>query len=159
MFSKIWTKKFMCSYSDNIEQLKEAIANAGGFYPFDTLEEYWAWWSRHIYYNRYVDEPKPMTVNLRCDSTFVEDEGWHRASEYYAQFLRRHENSKVLYLELGVGANTPGIIKYPFWRMTEQNEKATYACINLGEAMTPQEIANRSICIDGDIDKAILTLS
>ncbi|MDD3745700.1 MAG: Sir2 silent information regulator family NAD-dependent deacetylase [Anaerostipes sp.] len=289
MFSKIWTKKSMSSYSDNIERIKEYIENtdavvigagsglsasagftysgerfhklfgdfaekysipdmyAGGFYPFDTLEEYWAWWSRHIYYNRYIDAPKPiyqnlfklikdkdyfvlttnvdhqfqragfdkhrlfytqgdyglfqcsepchqktyeneavvtqmleqqkdmkiptslipycsicgkpMTVNLRCDNTFVEDEGWHRASEYYAQFLRRHENCKVLYLELGVGANTPGIIKYPFWKMTAQNDKAIYACINLGEAVAPQEIEKRSICIDGDIDKAILSLS
>ncbi|MGI6501566.1 MAG: SIR2 family NAD-dependent protein deacylase [Anaerostipes sp.] len=289
MFSKIWTKKSMSSYSDNIERIKESIENtdavvigagsglsasagftysgerfhklfgdfaekysipdmyAGGFYPFDTLEEYWAWWSRHIYYNRYIDAPKPiyqnlfklikdkdyfvlttnvdhqfqragfdkhrlfytqgdyglfqcsepchqktyeneavvtqmleqqkdmkiptslipycsicgkpMTVNLRCDNTFVEDEGWHRASEYYAQFLRRHENCKVLYLELGVGANTPGIIKYPFWKMTAQNDKAIYACINLGEAVAPQEIEKRSICIDGDIDKAILSLS
>lgn len=288
MFSRIWTKKSTSSYSDNIERLKRAIADAdavvigagsglsasagftysgerfhrlfgdfaekysipdmyaGGFYPFDTLEEYWAWWSRHIYYNRYMDAPKsvyqnlfklikdkdyfvlttnvdhqfqragfdkhrlfytqgdyglfqcskachqktydneaivvqmleqqkdmkiptsliphcpvcgkPMTVNLRCDSTFVEDEGWHRASEHYAQFLIRHENCKVLYLELGVGANTPGIIKYPFWRMTAQNEKATYACINLGETMTQQEIEKRSICIDGDIDEVILTL-
>ncbi|MDD3403342.1 MAG: Sir2 silent information regulator family NAD-dependent deacetylase [Hespellia sp.] len=282
MFSKIWTKKSMSSCSDNIERLKEAIANAdavvigagsglsasagftysgerfqklfgdfaekysitdmyaGGFYPFDTPQEYWAWWSRHIYYNRYIDAPKPvyqnlfkmikdkdyfvlttnvdhqfqragfdkkrlfytqgdyglfqcsepchpktydneevvkdmvkqqedmkistsliphcpvcgkpMTVNLRADSTFVEDEGWHIAAERYAQFLRRHENCKVLYLELGVGANTPGIIKYPFWRMTAQNDKAIYACINLGEAVAPQEIEKRSICIDGDID-------
>lgn len=289
MFSKIWTKKSMSSYSDNIEQLKEATANAdavvigagaglsasagftysgerfhklfgdfaekysipdmyaGGFYPFDTLEEYWAWWSRHIYYNRYIDAPKPvyqnlfklikdkdyfvlttnvdhqfqragfdkhrlfytqgdyglfqcsepchqktydnekvinnmvkqqedmkiqtsliphcpvcgkpMTVNLRADSTFVEDEGWHIAAERYAQFLRRHENCKVLYLELGVGANTPGIIKYPFWRMTAQNDKAIYACINLGEVVTLQEIEKRSICINEDIDKVIWGLS
>lgn len=212
---------------------------SGGFYPFDTLEEYWAWWSRHILVNRYeadigkpytdllklvkdtdyfvlttnvdhqfqlagfdkkrlfytqgdyglwqcsspchnktydneeavrqmVTEQKdmkipselvphcpicgaPMNVNLRCDDTFVEDEGWHKAAEHYNDFIHRHENLHILFLELGVGANTPVIIKYPFWRMTAGNPKAVYACINKGEAMCPREIRNQSICIDEDI--------
>lgn len=229
---------------------------SGGFYPFPDEETRWAWWARHIYYNRYIDAPKPvysellnlvkdkdyfvittnvdhqfqragfdkkrlfytqgdyglfqsanpaiqktydneewvmkameaqgfekdeqgiyhvptdkellmklpsdlipkcpedgseMTMNLRVDNSFVEDEGWHRASAAYSDFIRRHENLHVLYLELGVGTNTPVIIKYPFWQMTLSNENAVYACINYGEAFCPGEIANRSICIDGDI--------
>ncbi|MBR1572979.1 MAG: hypothetical protein IJ655_09565 [Lachnospiraceae bacterium] len=229
---------------------------SGGFYPFPSEEIRWAWWARHIYFNRYIDAPKPvyrdllkivdhkdyfvittnvdhqfqragfdkkrlfytqgdyglfqsvnpaiqktfdneewvmkameaqgfvrdnqgvfqvsidgkllmeipselipkcpddgsdMTMNLRADDSFVEDEGWHRASAVYSDFIRRHENLHVLYLELGVGANTPVIIKYPFWQMTLANEKAAYACLNYGESFCPEEIADRSICIDGDI--------
>ena len=82
----------------------------------------------------------PMSMNLRADDTFVEDEGWHRASERYSDFLRRHEETETVYLELGVGGNTPVIIKYPFWRMTYQNTKATYVCINYGEAYAPEDI-------------------
>ena len=92
-----------------------------------------------------------VTMNLRADASFVEDEGWHRASAAYSDFLRRHENLRVLYLELGVGANTPAIVKYLFWQMTLANEKAVYACINYGESFCPGEIEKRSICIDGDI--------
>ena len=212
---------------------------SGGFYPYDTLEEYWAWWSRQIMLNRYeagVGKPysdllelvkdkdyfvlttnvdhqfqlagfdkkrlfytqgdyglwqcsKPchqktydneeavrqmaaeqkdmkipaelipkcpvcgasMTMNLRCDMTFVQDDGWYVAADRYDDFIRRHQNQHILFLELGVGANTPGIIKYPFWRMTHQNPKAVYACVNYGEACAPGEIAERSICINGDI--------
>ena len=94
---------------------------------------------------------RPMTMNLRSDDTFVEDEGWHQAAGRYEEFLRRHEGMKLLFLELGVGGNTPGIIKYPFWRMTYQNPEAVYACVNYGEAFAPREIADRSICIDEDI--------
>ena len=212
---------------------------SGGFYPYDTPEEHWAYWSRYIYINRYMDAPKPvyslllermkdkdyfvittnvdhcfqkagfdkerlfytqgdyglfqcsgpcrqetfdneepvrqmwaqqrnmrvpsellptcphcgrpMTMNLRAGDRFVEDEGWHRAAERYSNFLRTRGNSRVLFLELGVGYNTPVIIKYPFWRMTAQNPRATYACINYGEADCPREIQARSIQIDGDI--------
>lgn len=212
---------------------------SGGFYPYDTLEEYWAWWSRHIFVNRYdagvgkpytdlltlikdkdyfvlttnVDHqfqlagfdkrrlfytqgdyglwqcskpchqktydnekfvrqmvaqqkdmkipteliPKcpvcgaPMTMNLRSDMTFVQDEGWYAASNRYDDFIRRHENLHILFLELGVGANTPVIIKYPFWQMTAKNPNATYACINYGEAFCPQEIEKQSVCINSDI--------
>lgn len=216
---------------------------SGGFYPFESLNEYWAWWSRHILVNRYnapvgkpysdllkavsdkdyfvlttnVDhrfqlagfdkkwlfytqgdyglwqcsEPccnetfdnenavrtmvkeqcnmkipdeliprcphcgKPMAMNLRCDNSFVQDEGWHAAAERYEEFIRRHRNLHILFLELGVGFNTPGIIKYPFMQMTAENPKAIYACINMNEAYVPDEIADRAICIDGDIGKVI----
>ena len=229
---------------------------SGGFYLFPKEEIRWAWWARHIYFNRYIDAPKPvygellklvsdkdyfvvttnvdhqfqragfdkkrlfytqgdyglfqsvnpnlqktydneewvmkamesqgfirdeqgafqvpadgkllmeipselipkcpddgsaMTMNLRADNSFVEDEGWHRASAAYSDFVRRYENLHVLYLELGVGANTPVIIKYPFWQMTLSNDNAIYACLNYGEAFCPGAIENRSICIDGDI--------
>ena len=216
---------------------------SGGFYPYDTLEEYWAWWSRHILINRYeagVGKPycdllkfvkdkdyfvlttnvdhqfqlagfdkkrlfytqgdyglwqcskpchqktydneqavrrmaaeqrdmkipteliprcpvcgAPMTMNLRVDTSFVEDDGWHAASERYSDFIHKHETAHVLFLELGVGLNTPGIIKYPFWQLTYQNLKATYVCINFGETSVPREIANRSICIDADIGEML----
>lgn len=216
---------------------------AGGFYPFGSLEESWAWWSRHIFYNRYVDPPKPvypilrerlegkdyfvlttnvdhqfqragfekkrlfytqgdyglwqcsrpchnktydneetvrrmvaeqrdlkvpselvpycpvcgapMIMNLRSDNTFVEDDGWHAAAHRYEQFLRRHRNVPVVYLELGVGMNTPGIIKYPFWRMVAENPKATYVCVNKGQSYAPREIAARSLCLDMDIGLAL----
>ncbi len=215
---------------------------SGGFYPYQTKEEFWAYWSRYIFVNRYTDAPKPvynelfelvkdkdyfvittnvdhcfqkagfdkkrlfytqgdyglfqcsvpchdktyeneeivrrmveeqkdmriptgllpkcpvcgepMTMNLRSDDKFVEDEGWHEAAARYENFLRTRKG-KVLFLELGVGYNTPVIIKYPFWQMTAQNPDATYACINYGEAFTIDEIAGRSICIDGDIGEAI----
>lgn len=216
---------------------------SGGFYPFDTLEEYWAWWSRHILVNRYeagigkpyadllalvkekyyfvlttnvdhqfqlagfekerlfytqgdyglwqcskachdktydnetavrqmVSEQKdmkvpselvpkcpvcgaPMTMNLRCDDSFVQDEGWYAAANRYEAFIRRHEKSHILFLELGVGANTPVIIKYPFWKMTAGNPNAVYACVNYGEAFCPHQIEGQSICIDGDIGKVL----
>lgn len=216
---------------------------SGGFYPYNSLEEYWAWWSRHIYVNRYdiaagkpytdllkivndtdyfvlttnvdhqfqlagfekkrlfytqgdyglwqcskachdktydneetvrqmVSEQKnlkipselipkcpicgaPMTMNLRCDNSFVQDEGWYAAASRYEDFIRRHKRLHILFLELGVGANTPVIIKYPFWNMTTANPKAVYACVNAGEAYVPKEIRDRSICINGDIGKIL----
>lgn len=219
---------------------------SGGFYPFETLEESWAWWSRHILINRYEKTPKPvyerllslvkdrdyfvlttnvdhqfqlagfdkkrlfytqgdyglwqcsgpccqetwdneetvrrmaaeqkdmripselvpycphcgrpLTMNLRSDGTFVQDAGWDAACARYEEFLHRHQGLSVLYLELGVGGNTPGIIKYPFWRMTYQNPRAVYACVNQGEAFAPKEIAERSVCIDGDIGEVLIAL-
>ena len=101
------------------------------------------------------DDGKLMTTNLRCDDSFVEDAGWHQAAEWYRDFLRRHERLRVLYLELGVGMNTPGIVKFNFWKYTKENPNAFYACINKGEAYCPQEIAERSVCIDGDIGEAL----
>ena len=100
---------------------------------------------------------RELTTNLRCDERFVEDGGWHVAAQRYSEFLRRHEGCRTLFLELGVGYNTPGIIKYPFWQMTAKNPNATYACINRGQAICPGEIEKQSICIDGDIGE-ILTL-
>lgn len=94
---------------------------------------------------------KPMTMNLRSDDKFVEDEGWHRAAERYENFLRIRNGQKILFLELGVGYNTPVIIKYPFWQMTAKNPNAVYACINQRQAYAPGEIQRQSICIDGDI--------
>ena len=216
---------------------------SGGFFPFPTPEEQWAWWSRHIWCNRYEPAPKntygkllgvvkgkdffvittnvdhqfqlagfpkdrlfytqgdyglwqcsvpchnstydnyetvkrmveeqhdmrvpsdlvphcpvcgkPMSMNLRADDTFVEDAGWHEAADRYQNFLDAHQKGKVLYLELGVGANTPVIIKYPFWRFVYSNPHAIYACINYGEAYAPEEIRERSILIDADIDAVL----
>ena len=101
------------------------------------------------------DDGSDVMMNLRSDDSFVEDEGWHNASAAYADFLRKHEGMHVLYLELGVGANTPVIIKYPFWQMTMVNKNAVYACINYGEAFCPEEIRERSICINGDIGELL----
>lgn len=220
---------------------------SGGFYPFATPEEHWAYWSRYIYINRYVDAPKPvyddllklvadkdyfvittnvdhcfqkagfdkkrlfytqgdyglfqcsepccqetfdnesvirqmierqedmkiptellptcpqcgkpLTMNLRSDDTFVEDKGWHRAAERYDNFLRTRAGGKILFLELGVGYNTPIIIKYPFWQMTAKNPNAIYACINQGQAACPQEIERQSVCINADIGQVLQSLS
>lgn len=97
----------------------------------------------------------PMANNLRCDDTFVEDEAWRLAAGRYADFLRKHEGARVLFLELGVGWNTPGIIKYPFRRMSTRNERAVYACVNLGEADAPRELEGRAILVDGDIGEVL----
>lgn len=212
---------------------------SGGFYPYKTPEEHWAYWSRYIEVNRYqnTDRPvyenlyelvkdkdyfvittnvdhcfqkagfdkkrlfytqgdyglfqcsvpccqttydnrdiigrmvkeqkdmripsellpkcpvcgKPLTMNLRSDDKFVENEGWHKAVLRYNDFIRRHKKLHILLLELGVGYNTPAIIKYPFWRLTAQNHRAIYACINNGEAFCPTEIETQSVCINNDI--------
>ena len=99
-----------------------------------------------------------MTMNLRCDDTFVQDEGWYAAAGRYEDFLHRYRNGRILFLELGIGSNTPGIIKMPFLRMTAQNPKATYACINLGEAITMHGLEKQSILLDADIGKVLSEL-
>lgn len=104
------------------------------------------------------DDGQPMTTNLRADDSFVEDAGWHRAAERYQEFLRRHENLHVLYLELGVGMNTPVIIKFPFWKYTEQNKNAFYACVNYGEAGCSRSIVKRSVCMDAGIGEVVEAL-
>ena len=104
------------------------------------------------------DDGSDMTMNLRSDDSFVEDDGWNRASAAYSDFLRRHEGLHVLFLEIGVGANTPVIIKYPFWQMTNDNENAVYACLNYNEACCPKQIEKRSIVIDGDSGEVIKQL-
>ena len=100
----------------------------------------------------------PMTMNLRCDDSFVQDRGWYAAQSLYGNFLEGHKRGKVLYLELGVGNNTPGIIKYPFWRYTLENPDAVYACLNLGQAYAPREIADRSVCLNMDIGQALTAI-
>ncbi|MFC2661959.1 MAG: Sir2 silent information regulator family NAD-dependent deacetylase [Eubacterium sp.] len=101
------------------------------------------------------EDGSPLTTNLRVDSNFVEDEGWHRAAERYEDFLRRHRNLHVLYLELGVGMNTPVIIKFPFWQYTLKNKNAFYACVNYGEAACSEAISGRSVCLDADIARVL----
>lgn len=232
-------ERFRQYFSDFEEKYDFHDMYTGGFYPYRTPEEYWAYWSRYIYINRYMDAPKPvyqelfglvkdkdyfvittnvdhcfqkagfdrkrlfytqgdyglfqcsdpcchetfenenivremmekqkdmripeellpvcphcgkpLTMNLRADGSFVEDQGWHAAAGQYEEFLRTRKNKRILFLELGVGYNTPGIIKYSFWQMTARNRKAVYACLNMGEAVCPDEIKERAICIDGDI--------
>ncbi len=239
-------ERFEQNFSDFAEKYGFSDIYSGGFYPYPTQEEYWAYWSRYIFLNRYQDAPKPvygdllklvagkdyfvittnvdhcfqkagfdkkrlfytqgdyglfqcsgpccqetfdneavvremvrrqvngkvptellpvcphcgrpLTMNLRADDSFVEDEGWHRAAERYENFLRTRAGEKILFLELGVGYNTPVIIKYPFWRMTVKNPNAIYACINHGQAVCPEEIEKQSICIDADIGSVLQTL-
>ena len=97
----------------------------------------------------------PMRMNLRMDDTFVEDAGWQAAAKRYRDFIQRHSGQAVLYWELGVGWNTPGIIKYPFWKLTRQNKNAVYGCVNQSETLVPREIKNQSICIRDDIGKVL----
>ena len=240
-------ERFEKYFSDFYARYGFSDMYSGGFYPYATPEAHWAYWSRYIYINRYLDAPKPvyddllklvqdkdyfvittnvdhcfqkagfdkkrlfytqgdyglfqcsepccqetfeneaviremvkrqedmkvptellptcphcgkpLTMNLRCDDTFVEDEGWHRAAARYENFLRTRAGGKILFLELGVGYNTPVIIKYPFWQMTAKNPNATYACINRGQAVCPQEIETQSICMDADIGQVLQNLS
>ena len=98
---------------------------------------------------------RPMTMNLRCDGTFVQNGGWYAAQARYQGFLSEHKGARVLFLELGVGMNTPVIIKFPFWEYTRENPNAAYACVNLGQAACPRDIQTRSICIDGDIGRVV----
>ena len=101
---------------------------------------------------------RPMSMNLRADETFVEDEGWHAHAGLYGDFLDAHKGSKTLFLELGIGGNTPGIIKFPFLRMTAEWPDAVYACLNFGEAFVPVELEDKAICVDGDIGEALRAL-
>lgn len=249
-------ERFRTYFKDFAEKYHFKDMYSGGFFPYETLNEYWAYWSRYIYVNRYMDPPKPlyrklyrlaedkdyfvittnvdhcfqkagfdkkrlyytqgdyglfqcskpchkktydnaeaicemikaqgfqigaddrlylpdgaiakmtvpdelipycpkckepMSMNLRADDTFVQDEGWYEAAEQYELFLREHQHANVLFLELGVGYNTPSIIKYPFWKMTNEWHDATYACVNMGEAFAPEEIGHKSICVNSDI--------
>lgn len=236
-------KRFEDNFPDFIKKYGFRDMYSAGFYPYRTLEEQWAYWSRYIDINRYQEIPRPvytnllelvqdkdyfvlttnvdhcfqksgfdkhrlfytqgdyglwqcskpchnktydnetivkrmvseqkdmripselvprcpvcgapMSMNLRADNTFVEDEGWHAAANRYTDFIQRHDGMKIVFLELGVGGNTPVIIKYPFWQMTAGNPNAVYVCINLGEASSPRKIEKRSICIDGDIGEVL----
>ena len=239
-------ERFKKHFSDFEEKYGIHDMYSGAFCRYDTQEEHWAYWSRFITVNRYMDAPKPvyegilglikdkdyfvittnvdhcfqkagfdkkrlfytqgdyglfqcsepccqetfeneeivrrmmdmqedmrvpsdllpvcpycgkpMTMNLRSDNRFVEDKGWHEAAEHYENFLRTRKNLQLVFWELGVGYNTPGIIKYPFWKMTANNPKATYACVNYGEAVCPDEIKQQSICINEDIGKVLKDL-
>lgn len=239
-------ERFWQYFSDFEEKYGFHDMYTGGFYPYGTLEEYWAYWSRYITVNRYMDAPKPvyqklldiikdknyfvittnvdhclqkagfdkerlfytqgdyglfqcsepcgnetfdneeivrqmmerqkdmriptellpmcphcgkpLTMNLRADDTFVEDEGWHLAARRYQKFLQSGKNGKILFLELGVGYNTPGIIKYEFWQMVQKWKNAEYVCINAKEAYAPEEIINKSICIQADIGEVLKQL-
>jgi NAD-dependent protein deacetylases, SIR2 family len=232
-------ERFQEIFSDFIRKYHFRDMYTAGFYPFPTQEEFWAYWSRYIFINRFTDPPKPvyeqvlalvrdkeyfvlttnvdhcfqkagidkarlfytqgdyglfqcsvpchrrtydneetvkrmvskqtdmrvpsalvprcpkcgapMAMNLRFDDTFVEDLGWNEAASRYADFVQKHLNDKLLLLELGVGSNTPGIIKYPFWRITAQNPLATYVSVNLGEAECPPQIDSRAILVNADI--------
>lgn len=236
-------ERFEKYFSDFKEKYGITDMYSGGFYDFDTLEEYWAWWSRHILINRYdceVGKPykdlfsivkdknyfvlttnvdhqfqraefdkkrlfytqgdyglfqcsngchnktydnekiirkmvalqkdmkipteliprcpkcnKPMTMNLRCDDLFVQDEGWYSACNRCQDFIRKNGNSHIFYLELGVGMNTPGIIKYPFWQMTAKNKNAVYCSVNSELSYVPTEIQNQSVVIRNDIAKVL----
>lgn len=99
-----------------------------------------------------------MSMNLRADDTFVQDKNWDEQKNRYEEFLKMSDNSKILFLELGVGFNTPSIIKYNFWRMTLNNKKSVYASINLGECYCASDIEERSICIDYDIAEVLKKL-
>ena len=235
-------ERFEKYFSDFGEKYGFKDMYSGGFYPYTTPEEMWAYWSRYIYINRYMAIPKPvyeellglvkdkdyfvittnvdhcfqkagfdkkrlfytqgdyglfqcsepcknvtydnrdmilgmyekqsgmripselipkcpncgkpLTMNLRSDDKFVEDEGWHEAAKRYGEFNETHKG-KVLYLELGVGYNTPVIIKYPFWQRTYDNPEATYACINFSDAECPEQIKDRAILIEGDIGEVL----
>lgn len=239
-------ERFQKYFADFAEKYGIRDMYSGGFYPFPTQEEFWGYWSRYIFINRYMDAPKPvyekllrlvadkdyfvittnvdhcfqkagfakkrlfymqgdyglfqcsepccrktydneisirkmleeqknmrvsaelipycpicgkpMTMNLHCDATFVQDDGWYRASQRYKKFLEQHKDLRVLFLELGVGMNTPAIIKFPFWHLANEWENAAYACINLGEAYAPEEIEAKSICINEDIGVALQKL-
>ena len=238
--------RFTQYFSDFAAKYGFSDMYTGGFFPYPTREEFWAYWSRYILVNRYMDAPKPvyenllklvrgkdyfaittnvdhcfqkagfdkkrlfytqgdyglfqcsqpccqetwdneatvremvkrqenmrvpaelipvcphcgkpLTMNLRSDDKFVENEGWHAAAERYENFLRTREGQKILFLELGVGYNTPGIIKYPFWQMTCENPNALYVCINQGQALGPKEITERAIYVDRDINEAMDSL-
>ena len=250
-------ERFQQHFADFIGKYGFTDMYSAGFYPFPTEEEHWAYWSRHIYYNRYVSAPKPvydnllkllkdkdyfvittnvdhqfqkagfnkqrlfytqgdyglfqcatpchqktydnedvikrmiaeqydmriptklvprcpvcggrMEVNLRSDETFVEDEGWHAASERYVDFIKRHmnvethghaslPNGEILFLDLGSGGNTPVVFKIPFIKWTMQNPNAVYATVNMGEAFTVEQIADRSIVINADINDVLNSL-
>ena len=239
-------ERFQRLFADFIAKYHLPDMYSAGFYPYGSPEEFWAYWSRHIYYNRYdapVGKPyrdllellngkdyfvittnvdhqfqlagfdkcrlfytqgdyglwqcvqpchqktydneetvrrmvaeqegmrvppalvprcpvcgRPMGMNLRCDDTFVQDGGWYAAQERYLEFLRRHQELRILFLELGVGWNTPVIIKYPLWRMTAGNPKAAYACVNQEDAVCPKEIAEQAVCIEGELGAVLASL-
>jgi NAD-dependent SIR2 family protein deacetylase len=101
---------------------------------------------------------REMDFNLFWDDRFVRDKGWHIAHDRYEAWLSEHKTGKMLYLELGVGFNSPGVIKYPFWQMTADNPDAVFATIDLNQPCTWKSIMDRSIVIQGDLDQAVSDL-
>jgi NAD-dependent SIR2 family protein deacetylase len=95
---------------------------------------------------------RKLTTNLRSDDHFVEDEGWHQALERYQTFIEKNKDKKILFLELGVGWNTPGIIKYPFMQMTKKFKNSFYLCINQGQNYCFDEIQERSLILNEDLN-------
>lgn len=100
----------------------------------------------------------PMTMNLRCDQYFVEDEKWNIAADYFDKFLKTIKNKKIVLLELGVGFNTPAIIRFPFEKMMRENNNATLVRLNLDEAIVPKNFGKRAVGINEDLNKSISDL-
>lgn len=98
---------------------------------------------------------QPMTTNLRKDDRFVEDAGWHQAMHRYSEFITTNKDKKIVFLELGVGFNTPSIIKYPFWQMTHNNKQAIFISINKEDVPAAKEILPQSILVAEDINKVL----
>ena len=96
-----------------------------------------------------------MDMNLRKDANFVQDENWYRQSEKYEDFLSRSKGKNVVLLEMGVGFNTPGIIRFPFEQMTANNVKTTLIRINKDYPNPMLEIKNKTISFDEDTNKII----
>jgi NAD-dependent SIR2 family protein deacetylase len=153
-------KRFQKYFYDFIEKYGFTDMYSGGFYPFETPEEYWAYWSRYIFVNRFeCTENGVYKRLLKLVENFVQDEGWHSASKQYGNFIEKHGSENILFLELGVGYNTPGIIKFPFWKITAKNPEAFYICVNFGEVYVPDEIKKRAICVNSDINEFLKKIS
>ena len=96
-----------------------------------------------------------MDFNLRGGYNFVQDEGWYEHRKLYDDFITKYKNDDILYIEIGVGYDTPSIIKYNFWNKVGLNEKAKYISINLEEYEVPEKIKDRTIILLGDADEII----
>ncbi len=96
-----------------------------------------------------------MEMNLRCDDFFVEDEAWHEAANRYVDFLKEVKEKNVVLLELGVGFNTPTIIRFPFEKMVRENASYSLIRLNMDEAVVPESFEKRAVGIGGDMAKAI----
>lgn len=97
----------------------------------------------------------PMAMNLRCDQYFVEDAAWHEAEEHFGAFLNECRKKKVVLLELGIGFNTPTIVRFPFEKLTREKENMTLIRLNLDEAIVPESLGKRAIGINSDMEKSI----
>lgn len=102
----------------------------------------------------------PMTMNLRCDQYFVQDEAWYQAEKRFGDFLNEALKSqkKLLLLELGVGFNTPTIIRFPFEKLVKENKQVNLIRLNLNEAVIPESIEQQAVGINKDIKQTIKDL-